>query len=37
MLWNPENEWKCLFYLDTKREVKKEAANQIRYENVELI
>ena len=37
MLWNPENERKCIFYLDTKPEVKKEAANQIRYENVELI
>ena len=27
MLWNPENERKCIFYLDTKPEVKKEAAN----------
>ena len=37
MLGNPENERKCIFYLDTKPEVKKEAANQIRYENIELI
>ena len=37
MLGNPENERKCIFYLDTKPEVKKEAANQIRHENVELI
>ena len=37
MLGNPENERKCIFYLDTKAEVKKEAANQIRYENIEPI
>ena len=37
MLGNPENERKCIFYLDTKAEVKKEAANQIRYENIDLI
>ena len=37
MLGNPENERKCIFYLDTKPEVKTEAANQIRHENVELI
>ena len=37
MLGNPENERKCIFYLDTKSEVRKEAANQIRHENVELI
>ena len=37
MLGNPENERKCIFYLDTKPEVKKEAANQIRHKNVELI
>ena len=37
MLGNPENERKCIFYLDTKAKVKKEAANQIRYDNIELI
>ena len=37
MLGNPENERKCIFYLETKPEVRKEAANQIRHENVELI
>ena len=37
MLGNPENERRCIFYLDTKPEVNKEAANQIRLENVELI
>jgi len=37
VLGNPENERKCIFYLDTKPEVKKEAANQIRHENIELI
>ena len=37
MLWNPENARKYFFYLDTQPEVKKEAANQIRYQNVELI
>ena len=37
MLGNPENERKCIFQLKTKPEVKKEAVNQIRYENIDLI
>ena len=37
MLGNPENERKCIFYLDTKPEGKKEAANQIRHENFKLL
>ena len=26
MLWNPENEWKGIFYLDSKPEVKKRSS-----------
>jgi len=37
MLGNPENERKCIFYLQTKAKVKKEAANQIIYNNIQLI